>query len=80
VQVSPVAEPSVVEDEPFDADFSGAVGEYPTAVDFVVEVHRLPGVQDHRAEPAATSIARERAQRAVKPAGHGVETAPIRGV
>ena len=46
--VAPPGEPAVVEDEPFDPDLRGPVGELLQSGQVVVEVHRLPGVHQDR--------------------------------
>ena len=62
--VTPRAEPAVVEHEPFDTDACCAVGEGPQRVEVVVEVHRLPGVHQHR--PGCDRMGRARSQVAME--------------
>ena len=50
--VPPAGEPPVVEDEPLDTDLGRPVGELTQLGQVMVEVDRLPGVQQHRPMPA----------------------------
>ena len=69
--VSPAAEPAVVEHEPLDADLGRGPGELGEPVEVVVEVRRLPGVDQHRAGAArAWGVP---PQPAVDPGAGGVE-------
>ena len=74
--VAAAGEPPVVEHEPLGPDLGSSVGEFPQAAGIVIEVHRLPGVDQHGAGPSA--VRRSRADVAVvRPAGVGE---PRRGV
>ncbi len=67
-------EPAVVEHEPLDTDLGGGAGELGEPVDVVVEVRRLPRVDQHRAGVArAWGVP---PQPAVDPGAGGVE-APV---
>src|SRR5664279_212171 len=46
------AEPAVVDDEAFDTDPRGDVGESGQPLEGVVEVHRLPRVENDRTRPS----------------------------
>ena len=68
------AEPAVVEHEPLDAHLGGRVGQAGQGVEVVVEVRRLPGVDQHRTgSPGARRVP---AQPGVQP-GRGV-VQPVR--
>ena len=49
--VAAAGEPAVVEHEPFGAHERGAIGQRAQASEIVVEVHRFPGVDQHRSRP-----------------------------
>jgi hypothetical protein len=51
-----VAEPTVVEDEALDPDLRRQVGERPEPVHVVIEVDRLPGVEDDRPGPVVARM------------------------
>jgi hypothetical protein len=70
--VAAVAEPAVVQDETLHADFGAEVGQVGEAVEVVVEVDGLPGVEHHRAWPLGVSGAG--AQVLVEAGGQAVQT------
>ncbi|GAA2006116.1 hypothetical protein GCM10009778_09360 [Microbacterium terricola] len=49
--VSSTGEPTVVEDETFDADIRRGVRECRQLLECVIEIHRFPGVERDRAGP-----------------------------
>ena len=70
--VATTLEPPVVEHEPLHADLGCGVGQCGEPIKAMVEVHRLPGVQRHRAR--APRMLRAGAQRVMETPGEFIET------
>ena len=58
--VSATRHPAIVEHESFDANRCRNRGQRPQPLEVVVEINRLPGVQDDRARPERPPTARPR--------------------
>src|SRR5450830_1850519 len=73
-----MAEPAVVEHEPLDADVCCTVGERDEGAEALLEVHGFPRVEHDGA--GRRGMLRARAEVAVEPCGHLVQTTAPRAV
>src|SRR4029453_13360161 len=73
--MSPGAEPAVVQHVALNANGRRALGEFCKMVEIMIEVHRLPDIEGHRAGGRWVALAGT--EEAMEATGYGVEAVPV---